>query len=161
MSSSSTVGVQGSSQLQLQALQQLQGAQGRAAWHESLGRLFDGLKHKSDDVKLTAAVKLRRYVAAQASDLPQVQISKEKKKAKRKKKKKSSLTSRFEFVLQESFSKFMNDLINLIRDLVNSSNAFEKVGAMLAIEEVRTIRTQPIHLTRLQISSSTGDRHRL
>jgi hypothetical protein len=80
MSSSSTVGVQGSSQLQLQALQQLQGAQGRAAWHESLGRLFDGLKHKSDDVKLTAAVKLRRYVAAQASDLPQVRIEREKKK---------------------------------------------------------------------------------
>jgi hypothetical protein len=148
MSSSSTVGVQGSSQLQLQALQQLQGAQGRAAWHESLGRLFDGLKHKSDDVKLTAAVKLRRYVAAQASDLPQVRISKEEKKAK---KKKSSHTSRFDLVLQESFSKFMNDLINLIRDLVNSSNAFEKVGAMLAIEEVRTIRTPPIHLTRLQI----------
>jgi hypothetical protein len=32
----------------------------------------------------------------------------------------------------------MSDLIRAIAELVNSSNAFEKVGAMLAIEEVRS-----------------------
>jgi hypothetical protein len=31
----------------------------------------------------------------------------------------------------------MADLIRPIAELVNSSNAFEKIGAMLAIEEVR------------------------
>jgi FKBP12-rapamycin complex-associated protein len=68
-------------------------------WSDTLQRLLDGLKSKNDDARLAYQLKLRRYVATMASDLT-----------------------------QEMFSKFMNELIRSIQDLVNSNVTAEKVG---------------------------------
>lgn len=78
-----------------------------ATWSDSLSRLFEGFKSKQDETRQAAALKLRRYVATQASDLS-----------------------------QEMFSKFMSELIRSIQDLVNSTVTAEKIGGIMAIDEV-------------------------
>eukprot|EP01132_Coremiostelium_polycephalum_P005602 gene5602-6970_t len=76
-------------------------------WADALGKILLDLKNKREDDRMKAAKHLRNYVITQSREMT-----------------------------NENFTKFMQDVNNLIFELVNSSGIPEKIGGILAIDEL-------------------------
>eukprot|EP01113_Clastostelium_recurvatum_P006582 TRINITY_DN1298_c0_g1_i1.p1 TRINITY_DN1298_c0_g1~~TRINITY_DN1298_c0_g1_i1.p1 ORF type:complete len:2380 (+),score=927.36 TRINITY_DN1298_c0_g1_i1:62-7201(+) len=77
------------------------------AWVDALHKILPDLKSRNEEARLRAARALRVYVAQQAREMG-----------------------------GETFTKFMNDLNGHIFELVNSTGVQEKIGGILAIDEL-------------------------
>eukprot|EP01132_Coremiostelium_polycephalum_P002833 gene2833-3519_t len=98
-------------------------------WTEALNKILVDLKNKREEDRIKAAKNLRNYVISQSRE-----------------------------ITNENFTKFMQDVNNLIFELVNSSGVPEKIGGILAIDELIDVDydENATKITRLATYLRTG-----